>query len=175
LQLYPYSSERVDPKLHPFSAFTLTVCKLRPEARGSVHAASPDADAAPAIQPNYLDHPADVATMLAAVKLGRAVVRAPAMQAMVEAEYHPGPDCASDEDVLAFVRDKAFSVYHPVGSCRMGTDAAAPLDAELRVKGVVGLRVADAAVMPHICSGNTNAAAIMIGEKAADMILKAAR
>lgn len=175
LQLYPYSSDRVDPKLHPFSAFTLTVCKLRPEARGSVHAASPDADVAPAIQPNYFDHPADVATMLAAVKFGRAVVRAPAMQAIVESEYDPGPDCASDEDILAFVRDRAFSVYHPVGSCRMGTDAAAPLDAELRVKGVAGLRVADAAVMPRICSGNTNAAAIMIGEKAADMILKAAQ
>jgi len=173
-QLYPYSSDRVDPKLHPFSAFTLTVCNLRPEARGSVHAISPDFDVAPAIQPNYLDHPADVASMLAAVKLGRAVVHSSAMQAIVESEQTPGPDCKSDQDILAFVRDKAFCVYHPVGSCRMGADAAAPLDAELRVKGVEALRVADASVMPRICSGNTNAAAIMIGEKAADMILKAA-
>lgn len=175
LQLFPYSSERVGPTLHPFSAFTIGACQLRPEARGSVHVVSPDPDAAPAIQPNYLDHPTDVATVIAAVKLARAVAQMPAMQKLIDCEYEPGPACKSDADILAFVRDRGFSVYHPVGSCRMGNDAAAPLDPELRVKGVEGLRVADASVMPRICSGNTNAATIMIAEKAADLVLQSAQ
>ncbi|NML32209.1 GMC family oxidoreductase [Paraburkholderia antibiotica] len=170
--LYPYSSDRADPSLHPFSAFTLTVCKLRPEARGSVHATSSDPLAPPSIQPNYLDHPADVATMIAAVKLGRSVIAGTPTQQLVSQEYSPGRDCRSEADILEFIREKAFSVYHPVGSCRMGSDLAAPVDPQLRVRGVDGLRVADASIMPIIVSGNTNAAAIMIGEKAADLIMQ---
>jgi choline dehydrogenase len=173
--LYPYSSDRVDSRLHDFSAFTLTVCKLRPLARGSVHIASPNPLAPPAIQPNYLGHPEDVQTTLAAIKLARSIVGAAPMRQVVKNEYAPGLGCASDADLLAFVRDNAFSVYHPVGSCRMGSDPMAPVDPELRVRGVSSLRVADASIMPVITSGNTNAATIMIGEKAADLVLNAAR
>lgn len=173
--LYPYSSDRLDPKLHAFSAFTLTVCQLRPKSRGSVHATSADALVPPSIQPNYLDHEDDVRTMIAAVKLGRAVVAQPALQRLIAQEYSPGAPCESDDEILAFIRDKAFSVYHPVGSCRMGPGADAPLDPQLRVRGVTGLRVADASIMPAIVSGNTNAASIMIGEKAADLMLADAR
>ncbi|MCR4470465.1 GMC family oxidoreductase [Burkholderia sp. SCN-KJ] len=173
--LYPYSSDRADPSLHSFSAFTLTVCKLRPEARGSVHAVSRSPLMPPSIQPNYLNHPADVATMIAAVKLGRSVMAGAPTQRLITDEYSPGRDCRTDDDILAFIREKAFSVYHPVGSCRMGSDATAPVDPQLRVRGIDGLRVADASIMPIIVSGNTNAAAIMIGEKAADLILAKSR
>jgi len=173
-QLYPYSSDRVDPKLHAFSAFTLTVCKLRPASRGSVHIESADPFAAPRILPGYLEDPADLATQIAGVKLGRRIAQQPAMQRILTAEYDPGESCASDAEIEAFIRAKAFSVYHPVGSLRMGTDSASPIDPQLRVKGLAGLRVADASVMPMICSGNTNAAAIMIGERAAEFILKEA-
>jgi choline dehydrogenase len=171
--LYPYSSDRVDPTLHPFSAFTLTVCKLRPLSRGRCHVASADPWAPPSIQPGYLGAVEDLATMIAAVKLGRSVAGAPALAALISAEYDPGPACASDADVEAFVRTKAFSVYHPVGTCAMAPDGV--VDPALRVRGVEALRVIDASIMPAIVSGNTNAAAIMIGEKGADLVLADAR
>lgn len=171
--LYPYSSERVDPSLHPFSAFTLTVCKLRPVSRGSCHIASADAFAPPSIQPNYLGAPEDLQTMIAAVKVGRRVAADPALAALISAEYDPGPAYASDAHIEAFIRAKAFSVYHPVGTCAMGPDGV--VDPALRVRGVEALRVIDASIMPAIVSGNTNAAAIMIGEKGADLVLQDAR
>jgi len=171
--LYPYSSDRVDPTLHPFSAFTLTVCKLRPASRGSCHVSSPDPFAAPSIRPNYLAAPEDLATMIAAVKLGRRVAADPALAALITAEYDPGPACATDAEIEAFIRTKAFSVYHPVGTCAMGPDGV--VDASLRVRGIEALRVIDASIMPAIVSGNTNAAAIMIGEKGADLVLQDSR
>ncbi len=175
IQLYPYSSDRVDPSLHPFSAFTVTICKLRPSSRGSVHIHSPDPFSPPAIQPGYLNDPADLATHMAAIKLAREIVAQPAMRPLVGSEYDPGAGCVTDADLEEFIRAKAFSVYHPVGSVRMGEAADCPLDSRLRVKGISGLRVADASVMPMICSGNTNAAAIMIGERAADFIKEDSR
>jgi len=171
--LYPYSSERVDPSLHAFSAFTLTVCKLRPVSRGSCHVVSADPFAPPAIQPNYLGAPEDLETMIAAVKVGRRVASDPALAALISAEYDPGPACVSDGQIEAFIRAKGFSVYHPVGTCAMAPGGV--VDPALRVRGVEGLRVIDASVMPSIVSGNTNAAAIMIAEKGADLVLRDAR
>lgn len=169
-QLYPYSSDRVDPSLHAFSGFTLTVCKLRPLSRGSVHIASPDPFAPPCILPGYLEHPSDLATTIAGVRLGRRIAEQPAMRAIVAGEHDPGDDCTTDEQLEAFIRAKGYSVYHPVGSLRMGVDDASPVDPLLRVKGIQGVRVADASVMPMVCSGNTNAACIMIGERVAQFL-----
>ena len=168
--LYPYSSERVDPALHPFSAFTLTVCKLRPSSRGSCHIVSADPTVPPAIQPNYLGAPEDLGTMIAAVRIGRRVASDPALATLISVEYDPGPACTSEAQIEAFVRAKGFSVYHPVGTCAMGPGGV--VDASLRVRGVEALRVIDASIMPSIVSGNTNAAAIMIGEKGADLVLR---
>ncbi len=174
LLLMPFSTERVDPKLHTFSGFTLSMCKLRPQSRGSLRIRSADPLAAPAIQVNYLADPRDLETMIAGVKLMRKITAAPALASIIACERDPGPQCASDEDIAAFVRAKGISVYHPVGTCRMGPDPDAVVDPELRVRGVSGLRVVDASIMPTLVSGNTNAAAILIGEKGADLILQSA-
>ena len=174
LLLMPFSTERLDPRLHSFSGFTLSTCKLRPQSRGTLQIRSADPLAAPAIQVNYLADPRDLETMVAAVKLVRKIIAAPPLAAITACERDPGPDCASDEDIAAFVRAKGISVYHPVGTCRMGSDAEAVVDPELRVRGVSGLRVVDASIMPTLVSGNTNAAAILIGEKGADLILESA-
>ncbi len=174
LLLMPFSTERVDLRLHTFSGFTLSMCKLRPESRGSVRIRSADPLAAPAIQVNYLADARDLETMLAGVKLMRRVTAAPALAAIIACERDPGPACASDDEIAAFIRAKGISVYHPVGTCRMGPDADAVVDPELRVRGVSGLRVVDASIMPTLVSGNTNAAAILIGEKGADLILQSA-
>ncbi len=168
------ATERVDLRLHTFSGFTLSMCKLRPESRGSVRIRSADPLAAPAIQVNYLADARDLETMLAGVKLMRRVTAAPALAAIIACERDPGPACASDDEIAAFIRAKGISVYHPVGTCRMGPDADAVVDPELRVRGVSGLRVVDASIMPTLVSGNTNAAAILIGEKGADLILQSA-
>src|SRR6266516_4459510 len=159
LLLMPFSTERVE---------------LRPESRGSVRIRSADPLAAPAIQVNYLADARDLETMLAGVKLMRRVTAAPALAAIIACERDPGPACASDDEIAAFIRAKGISVYHPVGTCRMGPDADAVVDPELRVRGVSGLRVVDASIMPTLVSGNTNAAAILIGEKGADLILQSA-
>ena len=174
LLLMPFSTERLDRRLHTFSGFTLSVCQLRPESRGTLRIRSADPLLAPAIQVNYLTDPRDLVTMIAGVKLVRKIIAAPPLAAITACERDPGPQCASDEELSAFIRAKGISVYHPVGTCRMGSDADAVVDPELRVRAVSGLRVVDASVMPTLVSGNTNAAAILIGEKGADMILESA-
>jgi len=168
---FPYSTDRTDPSLHRFSGFTMSVCKLRPESRGAIEIKSADAAAAPAIQPNFLERESDVATMLDGLKLVRSLAATPSLARWIEAEHDPGPGCASDEEIVDFVRKKGFTVYHPVGTCKMGNDAEAVVDQQLRVHGMQGLRVIDASIMPVVTSGNTNAPVIMIAEKAADMIL----
>jgi choline dehydrogenase len=172
---FPYSTDRIDPSLHRFSGFTLSVCKLRPESRGTVEIKSGDPHAAPAIQPNFLERESDVATMLDGLKLVRQLASTPELARWIVAEYDPGPDCASDDQLVDFIRRKGMTVYHPVGTCKMGTDAQAVVDKELRVHGMQGLRVVDASVMPVVTSGNTNAPVIMIAEKAAEMILHSSR
>jgi choline dehydrogenase-like flavoprotein len=174
LQLFPFSSDRVSPKLHRFSGFTILVYKLRPESRGTVQIRSADPLAPPAIQPNYLADPRDLRTLLDGVKLVRRIAADPAMAALIKTEHSPGATCTSDADLTDYIRNYGISVYHPVGTCRMGHDPLAVVDDQLRVHGLSGLRVVDASIMPNLVSGNTNAAAIMIGEKGADLILTSA-
>ena len=171
------SSDMAGSPVHTFSGFTLSVCQLRPQSRGHVRIKSPDPFAAPAMQPNYLSAPGDRATIVRGVKLARKLAGTGALAPYVAGEYRPGPEVTTDEAILAFVRDKGATIFHPVGTCRMGS-AAEPLavvDTELKVHGIAGLRVVDCSIMPTLVSGNTNAPVIMIAEKAADLILAAAR
>ncbi|GAB3032298.1 GMC family oxidoreductase [Bowmanella dokdonensis] len=153
--------------------YGLHVCCLYPKSRGQIRLASADPTAAPLIDPNYLDNAYDRQVMLDGVKLAREILAAPAFSAYQSRELLPGNEIRSDEDLLDFIRAKSETIYHPVGTCRMGTpqDSMAVVDASLRVRGVEGLRVVDASVMPTLIGGNTNAPVIMIAEKAADMIL----
>ena len=151
---------------------TATVCHLRPASRGSVHIRSADPRTHPSIRANYLSAELDRKAILAAVRRVRDIFAAPALDKYRGDEFKPGAQAQSDEDILAYVRAEAESVYHPVGTCKMGADEMAVVDERLRVHGVEALRVADASIMPTVTSGNTNAPAIMIAEKCADMLLE---
>lgn len=166
----PLSAEGPGKGLHPFPGVIVSVCQLRPESRGSIHATSPDPAAKPAIVSNYLAAETDRRVMLASLKLARRIVALPPFADIVVNEMAPGAGVASEEALLAFAREKGTTIFHPVGTCKMGSDAGAVVDARLRVHGIDGLRVADGAIMPTLVSGNTNAPIVMIGEKAADMI-----
>jgi choline dehydrogenase-like flavoprotein len=159
-------------KLTPGYGMTLHCCQLRPKSRGWVGLKSADPFAAPVIEPNYLSHDDDVAELLAGYKLGRRIMNAPAMRAVTGgAEIDPGPKVTSDAQLIEFIRNTAETIYHPVGTCKMGADEMAVVDDRLRVRGIAGLRVADASIMPRLIGGNTNAPSMVIGEKAARMIL----
>jgi choline dehydrogenase len=158
--------------LHPFSAFTTSLSQLRPESRGWVRIRSADPSEAPAIQYNYLSTEADRRMMVDGLKLLRRIVTTAPLNSYVAAEEYPGPRIVTDEDWLAFCRESGETVFHPASTCRMGTDTASVVDPGLRVRGLAGLRVIDASIMPAVVSGNTNAAAIAIGEKGADLILE---
>ena len=151
--------------------FTVHACQLRPESRGHVTLASSDPFDAPRIDPNYLATEVDRTTMREAVKMCRDIVGQNAFNALRGPEVLPGESVRTDEEIDAFVRSKGETIYHPVGTVAMGTQEDSPLDPELRVRGVDGLRVIDASVMPTLIGGNTNAPTIMIAEKASDMIL----
>ena len=170
----PWSADSPEAGVHPFSAFTASVCQLRPESRGELRLKSPRPEDAPSIHPNYLATQTDCDTAVAGVKVAREIAARKPLADMIEEEYQPGPGAADDDALLGWVRSSATTIYHPTGTCRMGADEASVVDSKLRVRGVVGLRVADAAIMPEIVSGNTNAPAIMIGEKASDLILSTA-
>ena len=167
-----FSTDKVGDGLHPFSGFSVIVRLLRPESRGNVSLHSADPLAAPAIRPNFLHSPRDGDNLVAGFKALRRVMQAPVMQRYIEAEYAPGPEVASDAELLEFLRQKGGTSFHPVGTCRMGVDDQSVVDARLRVRGIDGLRIVDASIMPVIVSGNTNAPTIMIAEKAVDMILE---
>ncbi len=167
-----YSAERVGQWLHPYSGISVVVRILRPRSRGSVMIKGPDPDAAPAIRANFLSAPRDAEALISGLRQLRKVMATAPVSDYVVAETHPGPACASEEDWLAYVRARGGTSFHPVGTCRMGPDDAAVVDPRLRVRGIAGLRVIDASIMPTIVSGNTNAPAIMIGEKGADMVLE---
>jgi choline dehydrogenase len=147
---------------------------MRPESKGHIHAVSPDPRKPPAINFNFLSSPVDAALTVRAIRIARAIMTAPAMAPLQVSELAPGTEQTTDEEILDWVKAAAETTYHPVGTCKMGTDAMAVVDPQLRVHGVDGLRVADASIMPTLTSGNTNAPSIMIGEKAADMVLKSA-
>jgi choline dehydrogenase len=167
-----FSADSVGQKLHPWPGFLTSVCQLRPESRGTVRIKSADPAQAPAIQPRYLSAQVDRDCMVAGMKLVRRVMGQPAIKRYIVEELMPGPKIASDADLLEFCRQKGTTVFHPTSTCRMGSDVKAVVDERLRVRGFDGLRVADASIMPTVVSGNTNAACIMIGEKASDMILQ---
>lgn len=172
--IQPLSTEKLGEALHRFPGFTASVCNLRPESRGSVRPRSSDPRAAPVIRPNYLSDPADRRVAADAIKLTRRIARAPALQQFKATEFKPGAEIASDEDLARAAGDIATTIFHPVGTTMMGPDSdpMAVVDPTLKVRGVDGLRVVDASIMPTITSGNTNSPVVMIAEKAADMILK---
>jgi choline dehydrogenase len=171
----PLSADRPGQGLHKFSGVTATVCQLRPESRGTLSLGSADPAAAPSIVSNYLAAETDRRVLLDGMKLVRRTTSQPAFSKFVVREHLPGPETASDEALMAYARAYATTVFHPCGTCKMGSDPKAVVDARLKVHGIAGLRVADASIMPTLTSGNTNAPTIMIGEKAADMIREDAR
>jgi len=164
------SADMAGGKVHPYSGFTMSVCQLRPESRGHVRIRSLDAAEPPEMQPNYLSTELDRATTVAGVKAARAIADSPAMRPYVKREVKPGPGAVSDANLLEFCRNNGATIFHPTGTCRMGSDALAVVDARLRVHGVAGLRVIDCSAMPTLVSGNTNAPAVMMAEKAVDLI-----
>jgi choline dehydrogenase len=168
----PLSADRPGQGLHRFSGVSVTVCQLRPDSRGTLRIASADPAAHPNIVSNYLAVEGDRRVLLDGMKLVRRTISQPAFAKHVVREHLPGPAVTSDEALMAYARAYATTVFHPCGTCKMGSDPKAVVDARLRVRGLDGLRVADASIMPTMTSGNTNAPTIMIGEKAADMILQ---
>ena len=161
--------------LSPEHGYQMHVCQLRPESRGTIRLASNDPLAPPLIDPRYLSAPEDVATLAAGIGIARRIGAAPAFAPYRGAELWPGTAVQSRDALVAAMRAWGETIYHPVGSCRMGADAGAVVDGALRVNGIAGLRVVDASVMPYLVSGNTNAPTIMVAEKASDLILAAGK
>jgi choline dehydrogenase len=168
----PFSTDKMGEKLHPYSAFSASVCQLRPESRGSLRIRSADPTMPPEIRINYLATEVDRTTNVEGLKILRKILHAPALRPYVINEAEPGPAIASDADLLSYCRQRGSTIYHPTSTCRMGNDPLAVVDQRLRVRGLDGLRVIDGSVMPDLVSGNTNAAIIMIAEKASQMILQ---
>ncbi|MGI9476074.1 MAG: GMC family oxidoreductase, partial [Hyphomicrobiaceae bacterium] len=158
----PLSADKPGDGTHKFSAFTSSTCQLRPESRGRIELKTTDPHDHPAIHPNYLDTELDRWTTIEGIKISRRIMAAPAMASVIASEHLPGSDVQSDDELLAAAREISQTIYHPVGTCKMGSDAMAVVDERLRVHGVGGLRVVDASIMPTLTSGNTNAPTIMI-------------
>ena len=161
-------------ELLDYPAMTAACYQLRPESLGSVHIRSADPQEQPAIRFNFFSHPIDMATTIAAFNTLRRIIASPAMAAYAGEEFSPGPGIHTDAAIEAWIRANAETAFHPIGTCRMGPGEDAVVDDQLRVHGMQGLRVADASIFPTMPSGNTNAAAILVGEKCADLILRAA-
>ncbi|MGE8328080.1 GMC family oxidoreductase [Pseudomonas urmiensis] len=170
----PLSLERFGEPLHRFPAFTASVCNLRPASRGRIDIRSADMNAAPLIDPNYLSDPHDLRVAADAIRLTRRIVQAPALAAFEPQEYLPGDALQSEQQLHEAASKIGTTIFHPVGTCRMGNGPLDVVDNQLRVHGIPGLRVADASIMPQIVSGNTCSPTLMIAEKAAQLILKGA-
>ena len=168
----PLSLNKFGEPLHPFPAFTASVCNLRPTSRGHVRIASADPAAAPVIAPNYLSTSQDRQVAADSLSLTRRIVAAPPMQRYSPEEFMPGPQFRTDEELAHAAGNIGTTIFHPVGTCKMGRadDEMTVVDSELKVKGVQGLRVVDASVMPVITSGNPNSPIIMIADKTAVLI-----
>ncbi|WP_218013875.1 GMC family oxidoreductase [Rubellimicrobium rubrum] len=171
----PLSLPAFGQPLDPFPAVTVSVCNLRPDSRGSVHVVSPDPDAPPRIDPDYLSTESDRRVAVQSIRHARRLMATETMRAHDPRELKPGAWITSDEELMGAVGDIATTIFHPVSTARMGIDPGAVVGPDLRVRGVDGLRIADASIMPTIPSGNTHAPVTMIAEKAADMILSTAR
>ncbi len=169
--IQPMSTDKLGDELHPFEAFTASVCNLRPESRGHIRIRNTDPAAAPIIRPNYLSTPGDRQVAADAIRLTRRICAAPALARFQPQEFRPGPEHQNDEELARAAGTIGTTIFHPVSTCRMGTDDLAVVDPSLKVYRLDALRVVDASVMPAITSGNTNAPTIMIAEKGADMIL----
>jgi choline dehydrogenase len=175
--LQPLSADKPADGTHKFSAFTASVCQLRPTSTGTIELKSADPAEYPAIHPNYLATGLDQQTAIDSIKHVRKIINAPALKSLISEEYEPGIQHQTDEELLEYARNRATTIYHPTGTCKMGpkVDEMNVVDNRLRVYGLDGLRVVDCSIMPEITSGNTNAPAIMIAEKAADMMKEDAR
>ncbi len=175
--IQPFSADSPSEGVHSFSAFTASVLQLRPESSGHLTLRSANMDDHPAIHPNYLATDTDCRTIVKGIQIARRIAGHEPLKSYILEEHAPGAEVAFDDEeaTLDWARRTAVTIYHPTGTCKMGTDATAVVDPRLRVRGIAGLRVADASIMPRITSGNTNAPAIMIGEKASDLILEDAR
>jgi choline dehydrogenase-like flavoprotein len=160
------------PRISRQSGVTCYAHPMRPESKGRIHIVTADPRRPPAIAFNFLSSPIDAEITVRAIRIARAIMTAPAMAPLQVTEIAPGAERTDDDDIIDWVKRAAETTYHPVGTCKMGSDSMAVVDARLRVIGIAGLRVADASIMPTLTSGNTNAPSIMIGEKAADMVLK---
>jgi len=171
----PLSLDKFGDPLHTFPAITPSVCNLRPTSRGSVRIKSADAMAAPAILVNYLTTPEDQRVAADSMRFTRRIMAAPAMARYRPQEWRPGPACDEDGELVKAAGDLGSTIFHPVGTCKMGRDAMAVVDDRLRVHGIEGLRVIDASIMPRITSGNTNAPTYMIAERGAEFVLEDAR
>jgi choline dehydrogenase len=169
--MQPLSADKPGDGVHPFSAFTASVCQLRPHSRGEIKIKSSDPFEHPAIIPNYLSDQRDYQVAIGGIKVARQIASAPALKSHIIEEVVPGSKFQSDDELLEAARQFSQTIYHPAGTCKMGSDPMAVVDERLRVHGVSRLRVVDASIMPEIVSGNTNAPCIMIAEKAAEMIL----
>ncbi|WP_299655445.1 GMC family oxidoreductase [uncultured Tateyamaria sp.] len=172
----PLSAENPGKGADPFSAFTMSVCQLRPESKGEIRIVSKDGRTYPKIIPNYLSTETDCRTVVEGINIARRIARHAPLTSKISEEYRPHADLPMDDydATLDWARNNTASIYHPTGTCKMGSDKGAVVDDQLRVHGISGLRIADCSIMPEIVSGNTNAPAIMIGEKASDLILGSA-
>jgi choline dehydrogenase len=175
ISISPFSAERPQDGLHKWSGFTMIAYQLRPESRGQIRLRSAEPADPPAVFPNYLTAELDQRTIVAGLQLCRRLLGNPHLARFVAQEFQPGPSVQSGDELLAYARRRGGTVYHPTSTCKMGSDPLAVVDDELRVHGVAGLRVADASIMPTLVSGNTNAATIMIGERAADFARREVR
>jgi len=169
--IQPLSTDKLGDPLHAFPAVTVSVCNLRPESRGTCHIQGPDPRTQPAICLNYLSTGKDKEIALSAIEQARKLVRANALRRFAPEELLPGPKITAEAELLNAIGNIATTIFHPVGTCRMGDGEDAVVDASLRVRGLGGLRIVDASIMPTITSGNTATPVIMIAEKASEMIL----
>ena len=165
------SADQAGGKPHDWPGCTFSVCQLRPESRGTVNIKSADPFEAPSMKPNYLAAETDRICAVESIKYARRLANTHALQPYIASEYKPGSDVTSDDEILDFARGNGATIFHPTGTCKMGSDPMAVTDANLRVHGISGLRVIDCSIMPTLVSGNTHAPAVMIAEKASDLIL----
>jgi choline dehydrogenase len=167
----PLSVDKPGDPLHPYSGFTAAMWQCHPESRGRLRIRSADPLAAPQIEPRYLSAELDRKVTVAGIKILREIFAQPAFRDLWQREVLPGPEARTDVELLKFAQSHGGTVFHPIGTCRMGKGEGSVVDPMLRVRGVEGLRVVDASVMPKITSANTNAASLMIGLRGSDLIL----